>query len=239
LSEQRRISLWFGALYLVTFVTSIGALILFQPVLDDPRAYITGEGADNRIYFGVLLELLLIIANIGTALVVFPLVKRANEIVALGYVAARIMECVFILVGIIAILAVVTLRVDAGADASALGAYAESLAAIKDWTFKLGPGFVVGIGNGLMLGYLMLRSGLMPRGLCWLGIIGGPLQSLAGIGVLFDLYDAGAGIQGILTIPEIIWELSLGVYPLVWGFKSSPIREEEGRPMLHPALVAR
>ena len=239
MSEQRRISLWFGALYLATFVTSIGALILFQPVLDDPRAYIAGDGADNRIYLGVLLELFLIIANIGTALVVFPLLKRANEILALGYVAARIMECVFILVGIIAVLAVVTLRHDAGADAAALGGYAESLAAIKDWTFKLGPGFVVGIGNGLMLGYLMLRSGLMPRGLCWLGIIGGPLQSLAGIGVLFDLFDAGAGIQGILTIPEIIWELSLGIYPLVWGFKSSPIRSEEGRPDAASALVAR
>jgi hypothetical protein len=238
MSEQRRISLWFGALYLITFVTSIGALILFQPVLDDPRGYIAGDGADNRIYFGALLELFLIIANIGTALVVFPLLKRANEIVALGYVAARIMECVFILVGIIAVLAVVTLRHDAGADAAALGGYAESLAAIKDWTFKLGPGFVVGIGNGLMLGYLMYRSGLMPPGLCWLGMIGGPLQSLAGIGVLFDLYDAGAGVQGILTIPEIIWEFSLGIYPLVWGFKSSPIRSEEGRPMLHPALVA-
>ena len=239
MSEQRRISLWFGALYLVTFVTSIGALILFQPVLDDPRGYIAGDGEDNRIYFGALLELFLIIANIGTALVVFPLLKRANEILALGYVAARIMECVFILVGILAVLAVVTLRNDAGADAAALGGYAESLAAIKDWTFKLGPGFVVGIGNGLMLGLLMYWSGLMPRALCWLGIIGGPLQSLAGIGVLFDLFDAGAGLQGILTIPEIIWEFSLGIYPLVWGFRSSPILSEEGRPALHPALAAR
>lgn len=76
--------------------------------------------------------------------------------------AARIMECVCILVGIIAVLAVVTLRHDAGADAAAMGGLAESLAAIKDWTFKLGPGWVVGIGNGLILGYLMYRSGLMP-----------------------------------------------------------------------------
>jgi hypothetical protein len=104
----------------------------------------------------------------------------------------------------------VTLRHDSGADAAALGGYAESLAAIKDWTFKLGPGWVVGIGNGLILGYLMLRSGPMPRGLALLGVIGGPLQTLAGTGVLFDLYDAGPGVQGILTIPEIIWELSLG-----------------------------
>jgi Domain of unknown function (DUF4386) len=124
-------------------------------------------------------------------------------------------------------------------DSPDAGVLAESLAAIKDWTFKLGPGFVVGIGNGLILGYLMYRSGLMPRGLTWLGMIGGPLQSLAGIGVLFDLYDAGGPVQGILTIPEIIWEFSLGIYPLIWGFKSSPILEEEGRPVLHPAVLAR
>ena len=96
-------------LYLVTFITSIAALILFQPVLDDPRAYIAGAGADNRIYLGALLELILIIANIGTALVVFPLLKRQTRFSSLGYVTARIMECVFILVGIIAVLAVVTL----------------------------------------------------------------------------------------------------------------------------------
>ena len=235
MSPQRKISLAFGALYLITFATSIPALWLFQPVLDDPQGYIAGAGQDNRIYLGVLLELLLIIANIGTAVVLIPLLKRQNEILTFSYVAARIMECVFILVGIIAVLAIVSL----GQDSPDAGVLAESLAAIKDWTFKLGPGFVVGIGNGLILGYLMYRSGLMPRGLALVGMIGGALQSLAGIGVLFDLYDAGGPVQGIATIPEIIWELSLGIYPLVWGFRSSPILTEEGRPALHPALEAR
>jgi hypothetical protein len=239
MSAHRRISLVFGALYLITFITSIAALALYQPVLDDPQGYIAGGGADNRMYLGALLELILIIANIGTAIVLIPLLKRQHEILTFSYVAARIMESVFILVGIIAVLAVVTLRHDAGADAAALGGYAESLAAIKDWTFKLGPGWVVGIGNGLILGYLMLRSGLMPRGLALLGVIGGPLQTLAGTGVLFDLFEASGPVQSIATIPEIIWELSLGIYPLVWGFKSSPIRSEEGRPVLHPALLAR
>jgi hypothetical protein len=240
MSAHRRISVAFGVLFLITFITSIPALGLFQPVLDDPQGYIAGAGADNRIYFGALLELILIIANIGTAIVLIPLLRRQHEILTFSYVAARIMECVFILVGIIAVLAIVTLRHDAGADAAALGGLAESLAAIKDWTFLLGPGFVVGIGNGLILGYLMYKSGLMPRRLAILGLIGGPLVTLAGIGVLFDLYDAGAPVQGIATIPEIIWELSLGIYPLIWGFKSSsPILAEEGRPVLHPTLTAR
>jgi Domain of unknown function (DUF4386) len=236
-SEHRRISVAFGALYLITFVTSISALILFQPVLDDPVGYVANGGSDNRIYLGALLELILIIANIGTAIVLIPLLKRQHEILTFSYVAARIMECVFILVGILAVLSIVTLSLeDAGGEE---GAIAYTLAALKDWTFKLGPGWVVGIGNGLILGYLMLRSGLMPRGLALLGVIGGPLQTLAGTGVLFGLYDAGGPVQGVLTIPEIIWELSLGIYPLVWGFKSSPILSEEGRPVLHPALVAR
>jgi hypothetical protein len=226
-------------LFLITFITSIPALGLFQPVLDDPEGYIAGGGADNRIYLGALLELILILANIGTAVVLFPIVKRQNEILALGYVTARIMECVFIAVGILAVLAVVTLRHDAGADAASLGGLAESLAAIKDWTFLLGPGFVVGIGNGLILGYLMYRSGLVPRGMAMLGLIGGPLIILSGIGVLFDLYDAGGPVQGIATIPEFLWELSLGIYCTVKGFKASRILSEDGRPVLHPALAAR
>jgi hypothetical protein len=169
--------------------------------------------------------------------VLITLLKRQHEILTFSYVAARIMECVFILVGILAVLAIVTLsQADAGGQE---GSIAYTLAEIKDWTLKLGPGWVVGIGNGLILGYLMLRSGLMPRDLALLGVIGGPLQTLAGTGVLFDLYDAGPGLQGILTIPEIVWELSLGIYPLVWGLKSSSILSEEGRPVVHPAVEAR
>src|SRR5215210_8742638 len=125
MSPHRRISQVFGALYLLTFVTSIAAALLYQAVLDDPQGYVAGGGADNRIYLGALLELILIIANIGTAIVLITLLKRQHEILTFSYVAARIMECVFLLVGIVAVLAVVTLRHDAGADAAALGGLAE------------------------------------------------------------------------------------------------------------------
>jgi hypothetical protein len=221
-SSTRRIAFIFGLLYLITFITSIPAYILFQPPLDDPVGFVTNGGSDTRIYFGALLELILIIANIGTAIVLIPLLKRQSEILTFSYVAARIMECVFLLVGVVALLALVTLsQADAGGEE---GAIAYTLAEIKDWTFKLGPGWVVGIGNGLILGYLMLRSGLMPRGLALLGVIGGPIQTLAGTGVLLDV--VGADLQGILTIPEIIWELSLGIYPLIWGFRRTRVVEE-------------
>jgi hypothetical protein len=220
--ESRRIAQTFGVLYLLTFVTSIPALWLYQPVLDDPAGYIAGAGHSHKILLGAFLELLLIIANIGTAVVVYPLLKRANEVCALGYVTARIIESTFILVGILTMVAVVTLQRNpsAGTDAT-LGSIAYTLAAIKDWTFLMGPGFVVGIGNGLLLGYLMYRSELVPRRMAVLGLVAGPLIILSGIAVMFGAAQAGGSLQGIATIPEFVWELLLGIYPLVWGFNAA------------------
>jgi hypothetical protein len=209
-------------LFLITFITSIPALLLYQPVLDHPIGYIAGAGQDNRIYFGALLELLLIIANIGTAVVIFPIVKRQSEELALGYVTARLFECMFILVGIVAVLGIVTLRQETAGAAEGTVAY--TLAAIKDWTFLLGPGWVVGWGNGLILGYLMYSSGLVPRKMTWLGLVGGSLIILSGTVVMFGIADAGGTLQGLATIPEGVWELSLGIYCTVKGFRpSSPI----------------
>src|SRR3954464_5545738 len=223
--DQKRARV-FGVLYLITFVTSIPALLLYQPVLDDPVGYIAGGGQNNQIVFGAFLELLLIIANIGTAVVIFPIVKRQSEDLALGYVTARLFECMFILVGILAVLGIVTLHQEVAGAAEGTTAY--TLAAIKDWTFWLGPGWVVGWGNGLILGYLMFRSGLVPRKMTWLGLIGGPLIILSGTAVLFDLADQGGALQGIATIPEALWELSLGIYCTLKGFRpSSPILRPE------------
>jgi Domain of unknown function (DUF4386) len=221
LSDQQRAHV-FGVLYLITFVTSIPALLLYQPVLDDPVGYIAGGGQNNQILFGVLLELLLIIANIGTAVVIFPIVRRQSEELALGYVTARLFECTFILVGIVAVLGIVTLEQDVAGAAE--GTLAYTLAAIKDWTFLLGPGWVVGWGNGLILGYLMYSSGLVPRQAAWLGLVGGPLIILSGTLVMFGVDHPSGTLQGIATIPEFLWELFLGIYCTVKGFRpSAPI----------------
>jgi hypothetical protein len=214
-----------GVLFLITFVTSIPAgLILYNPVLDNAR-YIVGEGADTRIALGAFLEMILIVANIGTAVALFPILKRQNEALSLGYVTARVVESAFIAVGILSLMAIVTLRQDVGgtAGAASLIPIGRSLVAIHDWTFLLGPGWVVGVGNGLLLGYLMYRSGLVPRAMAMLGLIGGPLIIASGTAVLFDVIEAGSTGQVIATIPEFFWELSLGIYLIVKGFKPSPI----------------
>jgi hypothetical protein len=233
-SDQKRARV-FGVLFLITFATSIPALLLYQPVLDDPVGYIAGAGHDTRIFFGAFLELLLIVANIGTAVVIVPILGRKYEELAIGYVTARLFECTFILVGIVSVLGIVTLRQEAAGASEGTVAY--TLAAVKDWTFELGPGWVVGWGNGLILGYMMYRSGLVPRKLVWLGLVGGPFNIVSGTLVMFGVADPGGTLQGLATIPEGLWELGLGIYCAVRGFRPSPILEGDGPEGLRAATV--
>jgi hypothetical protein len=225
MAEDQRVARLFGILFITTFVTSIAALALFQSVLDDPAGYIGGDGKDNQIYLAAFLEFLLVLANVGTAVVLYPIARRQNEYLAIGYVAARIIESVFIAAGVVFMLGVVSLRMDAP-DA---GNLAVSLAALKDWTFLLGPGMVVPFGNGLILGYLMYRSRLVPRPWPWLGLIGGPLLLVGNVGVLFNWWDQ-TGLVNVLVVPEFIWEAFLGIYCAIWGFKrDSPILAPRAR----------
>ena len=219
--DPQKIARLTGVLFLITFATSIPALLLYDPVLNDAR-YIVGGGADGRVLFGAVLELLLIVANIGTAVVLYPIFRRKYRILALGFVTARIVESVFIAIGIVSLLAVVTLRREA-TDGEALVPIGKALVALHDWTFVLGPGFVVGIGNGMLLGYLMYRSELVPRRMAMLGLVGGPLICLSGIAVVLNIFEKGSAGQLIATIPEFFWELSLGIYLMVKGFKPAPM----------------
>jgi Domain of unknown function (DUF4386) len=220
--DTRRVASVTGWLMVVTFVTSIPAYFLYSPVRDNP-GYITGVGADPTasVALGVVLELILIIANVGTAVVPYAVYKRYSEGLALGYVAARLVEATFIAIGIVSLLAFLFMRQEgtAGTDA-ALG---EAFVAIYDRAFLIGPGFFAGVANGMILGYLMYRSGLVPRGMAMLGLIGGPLVAASGIAVMFDVIERGSTLQGVATIPEFIWELSFGIYLIVKGFRPSPI----------------
>ena len=131
--------------------------------------------------------------------------------------AARLVESTFIAIGIVCMLAISTLRQDAPNGTSA--ALGQGLEAVYEWSFRLGPGFIVGVGNGLILGWLMYTSGLVPRGLAIFGLIGGPLVILAGIAVIFDVIEGGGPVQAVMTIPEAFWELSIGVYLIAKGYK--------------------
>src|SRR3954451_13243487 len=207
----------------VTFVTSIPAyFILYAPVRDDP-GLITGAGADPTasVALGAVLELILIVAGVGTAVVPYAVFRRYSEGLALGYVAARLVEATFIAIGIISLLTFLFMREEGTArtDAALGGAFV----AIYDRAFLIGPGFFAGVANGMVLGYLMYRSGLVPRGMAKLGLIGGPLIVVSGIAVMFDVIERGSAIQGVATIPEFIWELSFGIYLIVKGFRPSPI----------------
>jgi Domain of unknown function (DUF4386) len=240
MSATRKIALVTGILMIITFITSIPAqLLLYHPLLTDPAKYMHGSGADAGVSLGALLEVILVIANVGTAVVLYPIVKRQNEIVALAYVTERVLESVAIMVGFFSLLAAVTLRQGgagaSGADTAALVTAGKSLVAVHDWTFLLGPGFLDGLGTGLLLGYLMYKSGLMPRGLALLGLIGGPLLMASGIAVLFGVFKAGSEWQAIATGPEFLWELSFGIYLTVKGFKPSPITSglPEAQPTPH------
>ncbi|TMF14738.1 MAG: DUF4386 domain-containing protein [Chloroflexi bacterium] len=225
--NPRKIALVVGVLFILTFVTSIVGEIAYGPVLTDPN-YITGAGADTRVFLGAFMELGLIITNIGCALFLFPILKRQNEALALGYVAARIVECTFILVGLVSALAIVTLRKGAGgADAGALVTVGKSLVATHNWTFLLGPGLIDGLGTGLILGWLMYRSGLVARRMALFGVVGGPLLAASGIAVLFGLFGSGPGTtptwQGVMTVPEIVWEAFLGLWLTFKGFNPSSV----------------
>jgi len=217
--NTRKIATLTGWLMVVTFVTSIPAYFFYSPARDNP-GYITGAGADPTasVAFGAVLELILIIANVGTAVVPYAVFKRYSEGLALGYVAARLVEAIFIAIGIISLLTFVYMRQEgtAGADA-ALG---EALVAVYDRAFLLGPGFFAGVANGMILGYLMYRSRLVPRRIAILGLIGGPLIVASGIAVMFDVIERGSTLQGIATIPEFAWELTFGVYLIAKGFSA-------------------
>lgn len=193
--------------------------------------FVAGAGSDTSLKIGALLEFSLILANIATAVVLYPLVKRQSQILSLGYVTARVMETVFIAIGLISIVSVLSvndaLRGASAADAAALAVQGNTLVSVYDWAFRFGPGLVVGFGNGLMLGYLMYRSGLVPRRLAMVGLIGGPLLILAFVLVLFGAFDVGSSPQALLTLPEAAWELLLGIYAAWKGFKHSPTVESQ------------
>jgi hypothetical protein len=227
MDSMRKTALVAGVLYLITFISSIPAVFLLDPVLSNPN-YIVGAGADTQVIGGAFLDLVNAIASIGTAVALFSVVRRQNEGFALGFVTARMFEAAVIVVGVVSILAVVTLRQAGatGADAASLVTTGRALVAIRDWTFLLGPSLIPGV-SALLLGYLMYRSRLVPRLIPTLGLVGGPLLISSAVGTMFGVNDAVSLWSGVALLPIFLWELSLGLWMTFKGFqRSAPLMVE-------------
>lgn len=236
MDSTRRTALVAGVFYLITFAASIPAVFLLAPVLDNAD-HIVSSGTDTAVLWGCFLDLVNALACIGTAVALFPVVRRQNEAVALGFVTARVMEAAIIVIGVVSLLAVVTLRQDLagapGTDPASLVTTGRALVAVRDWTFLLGPSLMPGI-NALLLGWLLYRSGLVPRVIPVLGLIGAPLLIASAIAALFRGNDPVTVLAAIATVPIFLWELSLGVWLVVRGFKPSPITTGMAEPTVAP-----
>ena len=215
----RKTALVGGALYVITFATSIPGRLLNAPVRNDPN-YILGPGADTQVLFAGFLDVLVALACIGTAVALYPVIKRQNEGVALGFIGSRTLEAAIIVAGVVSLVSVVTLR-QAGVGADGL-VTSQALVAMYGWTFLFGPGFMA-VVNALLLGSLMYRSGLVPRIIPLVGLIGAPILFASDIAIMFGLWEQFSMPANLAVIPIFVWELSLGIYLVVKGFKPSPI----------------
>jgi hypothetical protein len=221
---MRRRAFAAGALYVLTFV-SIPTLALYSPVHGNAD-FVLGAGGDTGVLWGALSEVVVALAGVGTAVVLFPVARRQSETAALGFVTSRVLEAALILVGVAGLLTLVALRHDvagtAGADRASLVTTGHTLVAVYDSAFLLSQSLMP-VVNALCLGYVMYRSGLVPRILPIMGFVGAPLLLASDIAVFFGVYDRTAPIAALAALPIAAWEFSLGVYLLVKGFRPAAV----------------
>jgi hypothetical protein len=223
----RRTAFLAGALYALTFASSIPAVLMLGPVLNEP-GYVLGSGSDTQVLSGVVLDIINALACVSTAVVLYPVVKRQSQSVALGFVTSRVLEAAILLTGVLSLLAVVTLRQDAagtaGSDPGSLITVAAGMVSLRDWAFLIGTSFAV--PNALLLGTLMYRSRLVPRAIPLIGLVGAPLLLVSNGLTMFGLNDQFSPLS-LIALPGIFfWELSLGIYLMVKGFRPSAITDD-------------
>jgi hypothetical protein len=221
---MRRTARAAGILYLLTFV-SIPTLALYNPLRENAD-FVLGVGSDTGVLVAALSEVVVALAGIGTAVVLFPVAKRQSETAALGFVTARVLEAGLIIVGVVSVLSLVTLRNDvagtAGADPASLVTTGHTQLATYDWAFLLSQSLLP-VFNALFLGYVLYRSGLVPRLLPTLGLIGAPLLLTSDLAIFFGVYDRAAPVAIVAALPIAVWEFSLGVYLTVKGFRPAAV----------------
>ena len=236
MEPTRKIALAAGVAYLVTFAASIPQLKLFADVIADPTGYISNPGSNAALQWGSVLEFLTAASGVATAVLLYPVTRRVSRSAAIGFVASRVVEAALILVGVVAILSVITLQQHfagaTGAQAQALGVTGESLVAMRQWTFLLGPGVMAGV-NDLVLGYILYRSGLVGRVIPIIGLVGGPLILLSDLATILGVWGQVSTPGLLFALPVAVFEFSVGVYLTVKGFRprrSPPSTRRPARP---------
>jgi hypothetical protein len=242
---DRKTALVAGVLYLLTFIGSLPALPLYHDILKH-RTYLLHGGSDTGVLVGALLEIICALSGIGTAVVLHRIVKRHSPTRALGFIASRTFEAAMICVGVLSVLAIVTLHKDAGASAAtahSLLPTTRGLVAVHDWTFLVGPGLAPAI-NAMCLATVLYRARLVPRIIPLLGMIGAPMLAASSIATLFGAFDQVSTAAFFLALPIAVWEFSLGVYMTVKGFRSptdasasTPMTDSGVETAFEPALA--
>jgi hypothetical protein len=226
MAPTRKIALAAGVAYLVTFAASIPQLKLFAEVIADPAGYISHPVSNAAVQWGSVLEFLTAASGVATAVLLYPVARRVSRSAAIGFVASRVVEAALILVGVVALLSVVTLQqhfADAtGAQAQALGVTGEALVALRQWTFLLGPGVMAGV-NDLLLGYILYRSGLVGRIIPIIGLVGGPLILLSDLATILGVWGQVSLPGLVFGLPVAVFEFSVGVHLAVRGFRSTAL----------------
>jgi hypothetical protein len=216
MDATRKATLAAGLFYIGTFVFSIPALALYKGVLKDP-AFVLGHGSSQGVLWGALIEVLTALTSIGTAVALYAILKRLAPGRAIGFVASRTLEAATIVTGVLAVLAVYTLR-QGGGDPATLTTTARALVAVKDWSFLLGPGVMPAI-NALCFASIVYRSRLVPRWIPTVGLVGAPLLLLSSTVTLFGGWAQVSTTSFLFTLPIAVWEFSVGIYMVVKGFK--------------------
>lgn len=223
MSSQRKISLTAGLFYLLTFV-SIPTLAIYSQVKS--ANYILGVGPDTLAIVGGILEIIVALSGIVTAVVLFPVLKKQSEGMALGLVTSRVLEASSIFIGVSMILTIVMLR-QSGVGVNALIA-SHTLAILYDRIFLLSQSFLPAV-NDLLLGFLLYKSNLVPRALSLIGIIGGPVLLIGYIAIMFGLIGQHAPLAGLSALPVALFEFSLGIWLVVKGFNPSSVKALESK----------
>ncbi|OCA84534.1 hypothetical protein A8F94_15470 [Bacillus sp. FJAT-27225] len=226
MNSNRKAARLVGVWFILAFVTAVIGLKLYDPILIGPDYLVKGAEHANQIVLGAVMELLLVVSAIGTATTMFPILRKYNETIALWHVCFRFLEAIVITVGVISVLSLLTLsREFVAAGTPDIESYQSSgilLKAIHDWTFMLGPLFMLGI-NTIMYSYIFYKTRLVPRALSILGMAGATSVFLCALLVMFGVIEQLSVWGGILAVPVAANEMILAVWLILKGFNEDAI----------------